>query len=214
MDLSRLFPAFVRTSLVEVGGAPAPLAEEAALVADAVERRQHTFAAGRHAARLALRPLGAAAGAILRTPDGAPLWPAGFVGSISHTDRLAAAAVARTADAAALGLDIEILSKVRPELAPLILTDAELAAWKGRPSGCRAVELALVFSAKEAAIKCLARTGRPPRGLRELEVRLDAGNEAFRVESAHGGPALDGRRLVDPGTGHVAAGIVVVAPAR
>lgn len=214
MDLALLFPAFVRTSLVEVGRAPPPLPEEASLVAGAVERRHRTFSAGREAARRALRAAGGPAAAILRSHDGAPLWPPGFSGSIAHTDRLAAAAVARASDAAAIGLDIEILAKVRADLAPLILTEAESAAWTARPAGCRAVELALVFSAKEAAIKCLSCAERPPRGLRELTVGLDAAGGTFRVGSVRGGPVLDGRHLVDPASGHVAAGIVRVAPAR
>ncbi len=38
-----------------------------------------------------------------------PLWPAGVVGSISHSGELAGAVVARASDAWSVGLDIELL---------------------------------------------------------------------------------------------------------
>ncbi len=214
MDLSSLFPGFVKTALVEVGGADVPMPEEAALVAGAAERRRRTFAAGREAAHRALRMLGGPEGAILALPGGAPAWPAGVVGSIAHTDRLAAAAVAWRRDAVAVGLDLEILAKVREELARHILAAEEFETWSRGSADLRAAELAVRFSAKEAAIKCLAGMGRTPPGLRDLVVGLEPPGGGFRVRTAGGadaGPALAGRRLIDAATGHVAAGIVEVA---
>jgi 4'-phosphopantetheinyl transferase EntD len=214
MDLSSLFPGFVKTALVEVGRVDGPMPEEAALVAGATERRRRTFAAGREAAHRALRMLGGPEGAILRLPGGAPAWPSGVVGSIAHTDRLAAAAVAWRRDAVAVGLDLEILANVREEFARHILAAAEFETWSRCPADLRATELAIRFSAKEAAIKCLAGTGRPPPGLRDLVVGLEDPGGGFQVRSAGGAdaaPALVGRRLVDTAAGHVATAIVEVA---
>ncbi|MBW2215557.1 MAG: hypothetical protein JRF48_14335 [Deltaproteobacteria bacterium] len=55
------------------------------------------FTAGRVCSRIALGRLGVAATTpVLRGEDRAPIWPPGFVGTITHTDTWCAAAVART----------------------------------------------------------------------------------------------------------------------
>jgi 4'-phosphopantetheinyl transferase EntD len=83
-------------------------AEETAAVARAVQRRRAEYAAGRACARAALAALGCPPGPITRDPErGAPVWPAGVVGSITHCDGYRAAAVARAADILTLGIDAE-----------------------------------------------------------------------------------------------------------
>src|ERR1700712_1994321 len=67
------------------------LGDEAALVAGAGPARRASFTAGRRCARAALEAVGCPAQPILRAPLGAPLWPAGFTGSIAHHGRFAAA---------------------------------------------------------------------------------------------------------------------------
>ena len=81
--------------------------EEEAAIARAVPKRRREFATGRGCARAALNRLGEPPVPILRGPQGAPLWPAGVVGSITHCDGYRAAAVARTSDIATVGLDAE-----------------------------------------------------------------------------------------------------------
>lgn len=215
MDLSVLFPDFASVSVVEVGRAAEPVAGEAALVAGAAERRRRTFAAGREAAHRALRALGAPDEPILQAPGGAPLWPEGCVGSIAHTGRYAAAVVARRRDAEAVGIDLEVVANVREELARYILTDSEFDAWTRRAADRDTAELAIRFSAKEAAIKCLGGADRPPPGLRTMEVALDGPRGTFRIRLADGtdgASALEGRHFIDRSSGHVVAGIVRRAP--
>ena len=73
-----------------------------------VRSRDRASGAARIAARELLAELGANAGAELpRLPSRAPGWPSGLIGSLAHDDAFAIAAVARTADLAALGVDIE-----------------------------------------------------------------------------------------------------------
>src|SRR5690606_8339287 len=81
--------------------------EEAALVKNAVETRRRQFEAGRSAAREALASFGVRAQPILRGAVGEPLWPDGFVGSITHTRSVAAAAVASRDDFQGIGIDID-----------------------------------------------------------------------------------------------------------
>ncbi|MEU7279564.1 4'-phosphopantetheinyl transferase superfamily protein [Streptomyces sp. NPDC045431] len=81
--------------------------EEAALVANAVEPRRREFATTRRCAREALAKLGAPPAPLLRDPKGAPQWPSGFIGSITHCAGYRAAAVTRADALTALGIDAE-----------------------------------------------------------------------------------------------------------
>ena len=82
--------------------------EEAALVERATDKRRQEFAAGRERAREALAALDLGKTPILRGFRGAPQWPPGIVGSITHCAGYCAAAVARAEDLAAIGLDADI----------------------------------------------------------------------------------------------------------
>jgi 4'-phosphopantetheinyl transferase EntD len=81
--------------------------QEAALVSRATDKRRREFTTGRECARLALGKLGVPPGPILTGERGAPRWPPGIVGSITHCDGYRAAAVARADEMTAIGLDAE-----------------------------------------------------------------------------------------------------------
>lgn len=73
----------------------------------AVEQRQREFATGRTCARAALAKLGIAARPIPIGRLGAPVWPRGTVGSITHCTGYCAAAVAFRDSFRAIGIDAE-----------------------------------------------------------------------------------------------------------
>ncbi|MET9431108.1 MULTISPECIES: 4'-phosphopantetheinyl transferase superfamily protein [unclassified Streptomyces] len=81
--------------------------EEALLVAHAVPKRRREFATVRRCARAALARLGAPPAPLLKDPRGAPGWPPGYVGSLTHCAGYRAAAVAPADRLAALGIDAE-----------------------------------------------------------------------------------------------------------
>lgn len=89
--------------------------EEVALVAGASPERRSEFATGRQCARLALTSLGRGPDdePVLRDDRGAPLWPPGVVGSITHCAGWTGAVAARSrpsrwgAGIRGLGLDAE-----------------------------------------------------------------------------------------------------------
>jgi 4'-phosphopantetheinyl transferase EntD len=81
--------------------------EEEGQVLRVVESRRREFTTGRHCARAALTRLGYAPVPVLGGARGAPRWPAGVVGSITHCAGYRAAAVARVADLATMGIDAE-----------------------------------------------------------------------------------------------------------
>ena len=125
---------------------------------EATAKRQLHFRAGRYCA---LRALAALEGRPVRTvpprtAGGAPIWPAGITGSITHTDGFVWAAVARISQVEALGIDTEpIMSADRAaRVSGAVAWPSELA--HVRAIGCDRLEaLTLVFSAKEAIFKCL-----------------------------------------------------------
>jgi len=115
--------------------------------------RQHL--AGRACALAALRDAGCVAPHVEARDDGAPRWPDGYVGSITHTASFASAAVASTSALRSIGIDCEELlgDDALADVEPLLLADGE-ARWV---EGDRRRERAtLLFSAKESLYKCLA----------------------------------------------------------
>lgn len=123
---------------------------ERACLPRVVPSRLRAFDAGRSAARRALQALGAP-GPVLIGAGGAPAWSEGITGSIAHCDSLALALVARRADHAALGVDVEEDRPLDPDLIPSICSARERDRLPAHDAGHAAMR---VFCAKEAAYKC------------------------------------------------------------
>jgi 4'-phosphopantetheinyl transferase EntD len=127
---------------------------EAAAVEHAVAGRRREFGTVRYCARKALRQLGVPAVPVLPDEDGAPRWPAGVVGSLTHCAGYRAAAVARSGVLCGVGIDAEPHAALPYEALDLIVRDEERA---------RLLALAdadpdlhwdrVVFCAKEAVYK-------------------------------------------------------------
>jgi 4'-phosphopantetheinyl transferase EntD len=81
--------------------------EEMCFIGKAADKRRREFATARKCARNALGRLGVAAVPIPAGGGGAPQWPPGVVGSITHCTGYRAAAVARICDIATVGVDAE-----------------------------------------------------------------------------------------------------------
>ncbi len=151
-------PPAVRTRAAygdELDHAPLHPEEEAA-VARAVPKRGNEFRAGRACAREALSRLGRGPVAIPRdTRHGAPVWPDGVVGSITHCQGYRAAAVALVGDILTLGIDAEPHEPLPDGVIDVIhSTDREraaLAALAGSAPGTHWDRL--LFSAKETVYK-------------------------------------------------------------
>lgn len=140
----------------------------------AAAKRQREFLAGRASASAALAQLGIHSVGVGIAAGGAPVWPPGIVGSISHTNGLAWAAVARERDAAGVGIDAEpVMADDRAaRIAPRLATAGELARAAAQSGFDRAAALTLLFSAKEAFYKCLYPEVR--RAFDYLDVRVDS----------------------------------------
>ncbi|MFF3223176.1 4'-phosphopantetheinyl transferase Npt [Nocardia suismassiliense] len=77
------------------------------LIAKAVEKRRRDFIGARYCARLALAELGEPQVAIGKGERGAPVWPRGVVGSLTHCDGYRAAALAHKMRFRSIGIDAE-----------------------------------------------------------------------------------------------------------
>lgn len=128
--------------------------EEERIVARAVDKRRREFTTARACARTALGKLGLPPTAILPGLRGAPQWPAGVVGSITHCEGYRACAVARDGDLAALGLDAEPNRPLPPGVLDVVAVPGERARLgalgRGTPVVCWD---RLLFSAKESVYK-------------------------------------------------------------
>ena len=127
--------------------------EEERVIADAVPARRRDYAAVRSCARACLERLGYPPAPILSGVGGAPGWPAGVQGSMTHCTGYAAAAVGTVSRISAIGIDAEPDIPLPDGVLGLIATAAEhdqLAAAHGPddPNWDR-----LLFSAKEAVYK-------------------------------------------------------------
>ena len=163
--------------------------QEAQAIAGAVPLRQHEFAAGRKAARAALRrPLPIPMGA-----DRAPVWPPGWVGSITHAGGWAIAAV--SADHRLLGIDLELDDDLPADIWDTVLLPSERDGLHGRADAGRLARV--IFSAKESAYKAQYPLSRALFGFEQFAVDLGEGVFTATFQGAVGpfrrGDRLDGR---------------------
>jgi len=191
--LARLLaPGLFGAELVDTGQSLPLHPEEEQLVADAAEKRRRDFALGRTCAHAALAQLAQRSGPLLRGQDGAPCWPAGLAGSITHTRGYAAALVARAADFSGLGVDAERIGGVTRDLWPRLFDADERNYLAQRSDADRAATI--LFCAKEACHKA----GRERvLSFHDLQVRLaDDGFAARRGAEQFQGRFVSDRDLM------------------
>lgn len=128
--------------------------EEAQAVARAVPHRQAEFATVRQCARGALGTLGVAPAPLLPGRRGAPRWPDGIVGSMTHCAGYRAAAVARRGDVLGIGIDAEPNEPLKDDLLAAVALPEEREQVRARLRGASKVCWdRLLFSAKESVFK-------------------------------------------------------------
>lgn len=184
------------------------LDEERVALAPMAAARQAEFATARACARSAMADHGIT-GPVVRSDGGAPLWPQGASGSISHTKGYCVA-VATTARVS-LGIDVELIDRMKPAIERRILVDAERAALGVLSDDERRLQVATIFAAKEAFYK--AHYEIEPRYLGFDVVEVAIANDIISYQPSSGDVAPDvltrtrGRLLVDQG--RVTVGVVI-----
>lgn len=176
--LRRLLPPGVASSAGAVSADYPPLAPaEVGGTAQMRSRRLREFSAGRAHARKALQELGLPSPVIPVGTDRAPLWPPGFVGSISHAGDLVIVAATTSSVVPAIGVDLEPSIPLDLDLLNRICRPEEVTRLRSLPSPLHRAKL--VFSAKESVYKCVA----PLLGIflefGDVEIVFGADDEGF-----------------------------------
>lgn len=153
--IEELLPPGVTSSEAFDDAAPAPLfPAEAALMEGRRARRRRQFATARACARRCLTQLGRRPVPLLPGPGGAPQWPSGVVGSITHCDGYRGAVAARAAAVEALGIDAEPSGPLPKGVLGLITSPSERAHLSDLTAADPSLPWdRIFFSAKEAAYK-------------------------------------------------------------
>ena len=182
---------------------------EAAVVASADVDRRREFGTVRYCARQALRKIGVPAVPILPDADGAPRWPVGVVGSMTHCTGYRAAVVARSRELRSVGIDAEPDAALPAVMLDLILRDEECVEL------CALADALpdrhwdrILFCAKEAVFKAWFPIARSWLDFLDVSVTVRPGGtfSAFvHASSVAGiGPRFDGRWTT-------AVGVIVAA---
>lgn len=167
--------------------------EEEAVIAAAVAKRRLEFTTVRACARAALARLGERPAPILPGSHGAPVWPDGIAGSLTHCDGYRAAALARTSDVTTIGLDAEPAGPLPDGVLDLVASPAErahLAALAARAPGTHWDRL--LFSAKESVYKAWYPLARRWLGFEDAELTIDHNGGTFSARILVPGPVVDG----------------------
>ena len=162
---------------------------------DAAATRRSDFLMGRLAAVEALRRLGAE-GSVGRSPEGAPVWPEGIAGSLTHHSGVAAAVVGRQGSGprptdgdlgrSLAGLGIDICPRLQGDRLRAVvrqcLTETERARWAGEEAAT------VVFAAKESIYKAAYPRAQRFIGFDEAEI-VDVGDGTWAARLC--GPLAD-----------------------
>ncbi|MFB9839563.1 4'-phosphopantetheinyl transferase family protein [Actinoallomurus acaciae] len=187
--------------------------EEEAAVARAVDKRRREFTTARGCARRALAVLGLPPVPIVPGERGAPGWPAGVVGSMTHCDGYRASAVAREEQVRTVGLDAEPNEPLPDGVLEVIATPSE-RAWIEQRDGDRSSVCwdRLLFSAKESIYKAWFPLTRRWLDFEEAVVTPDPDARTFTALLRVPGPVVDGRALTGfTGRWTVSRGLVATA---
>jgi 4'-phosphopantetheinyl transferase EntD len=169
---------------------------EEAVIANAVDKRRQEFTTARACARAALAELGLPPVPIVPGPRGAPQWPDGVVGSITHCAGYRAAAVAHARAIVTIGMDAEPHDTLPDGVLGAIASPAEQA----RVAALSAAKPGLcwdrmLFCAKETVYKAWFPLTLRWLGFEEAVVDFDPAGQTFAARLLVEGPVVNGAPL-------------------
>lgn len=182
-------PIFFKLASPDMWETPVCAAEEA-LIARAVAKRQREFRAGRHAAHSLFKQHNVQCEALLTGVQREPMWPPGWVGSITHTRGYCAAAIAANDHYRGIGLDVEQARPLQPELIDSLCTRREqdqLQRLRWQLGNNFASELyeTILFSAKECIHKVYFPLNYHTLDFLDAEVQIDPTRGTLQATIIH-----------------------------
>lgn len=191
--LERIVPPRVAVSEMVGAGHPDPgFPEEWSVVAGAAQARRQQFLDVRGCAREGLVRLGRSRAPLLPGHNGAPVWPDGVVGSLTHCEGYSGAAVAISGAVVAVGIDAEPSAALPDGVLELVADAGERTHLAGLT--CAAGPMAwdrLLFSAKESVYKVWSPMTGQWLGFEDVVVRIDP-RGAFTARILRDGLSVDG----------------------
>lgn len=187
--------------------------EEEAALARAVDKRRREFTTTRWCARRAFARLDVPAAPVLPGHRGAPQWPDGLVGSITHCLGYRAVALARAEHLRAIGIDAEPNQELPAGVLKIVSRPEERAVLPGLARADPEVHWdRLLFSAKETVFKAWYPASGHELGFDDATLTFDPAARTF-VALLHppftAGP--DGRATELLGRWFVGDGLVLTA---
>ncbi|SDI45754.1 4'-phosphopantetheinyl transferase EntD (siderophore biosynthesis) [Actinokineospora alba] len=181
--------------------------EEEQVIAKSVEKRRREFTTARHCARLALARLGLPPAPILPGERGAPGWPDGVVGSMTHCAGYRAAVLARDTDIVTVGIDAEPHQPLPDGVEKVVTRPEERVHLAELAAADPAVHWdKLLFAAKESVYKAWFPLTHKWLGFDDARITIGPAG-TFEAELMVPGPVIEsgtlagfsGRWLVDRG---------------
>lgn len=168
---------------------------EEAVIARAVQKRRVEFTAVRHCARVAMDRMGIERPPLVPGDAGAPVWPSGIVGSMTHCAGYRAAAVARSDRIVALGIDAEPDDRLPDGVLDAVSSSRERAHLSQMARMDRGPHWdRILFSAKESVYKTWYPLARRWLGFEDAEIEFLSGGH-FRASLSVSGLSVDQRPL-------------------
>jgi 4'-phosphopantetheinyl transferase EntD len=193
--------------------------DEDAALRNAVAKRRIEAGTARWCARQALAKLGLPPAPILPGLRGAPVWPTGVAGSMTHCAGYRAAALAHSRDIAAIGIDAEPHSPLPDGVCDVVASQAERLALAELAAAEPGISWdKLLFSAKEATYKAWFPLTQRWLGFQEASISINPADGTFTARLLVPGPVLAGHELTEFSGRWLAAGGLVITsiavPAR
>jgi enterobactin synthetase component D len=167
------------------------LPDERPAMLRAVPKRQREFAAGRAAAREAMRRLCGIQASIPANPDRSPRWPQGLVGSITHTRDICLVVVGDSTSWQSIGIDMEPDCGIDQSLWETLCTPAEHLRLEQQPAAEQAAGVARLFVAKEAFYKWHYPIEQTILEFQEVSVAWGPGGSEFSASKCGSPPRSD-----------------------
>ncbi len=141
------------------------------------DARISEFSGGRSCARQALAQIGFDGDAILvRNAEGIPVWPGGYMGSISHCRGLCMAVAGLSSSYPAIGLDLERTDRIKEGAARQIVHQMEASFWSGDQ-----LNASILFSLKEAFYKAQFPRWGLDAGFQDMALEVDLAGGCARI---------------------------------
>ncbi|MGI6854731.1 4'-phosphopantetheinyl transferase family protein [Mesorhizobium sp. 1B3] len=166
------------------------------MVANAVVKRRHEFLTGRALARRALADLGCPPVAIGVGDWGVPIWPDSYIGAISHSGDLCVAHIARTRDLVGIGVDIEQIRALPPNICAQVCSREEWCRVSSRETS-DILAATLCFSAKEAVYKAYFPAARVFLEFTDVYLEVNWRRNAFSASLSSDKPGVSGQRVFE-----------------